>query len=201
MGTDIPDMLVPRAWPGRAPRSDIRITYDEAATKLSGVMADFVPRPRQVNGRVTALEALDIRVGTIQSLRPTWRSRKLVKLTVTFGQLLAADPGGPKTERADVREIEGRQALFVVNLAPREMAGEMSEGMLFDIGYADGITPVLAVPEHRCPTASARGRFVLVAPLEGGAVGSWFRGSRVGHSSRGCPRTKRTPRSALSSVG
>ena len=27
------------------------------------------------------------------------------------------------------------------------MMGEMSEGMLFDIGYADGITPVLAVPE------------------------------------------------------
>ena len=28
------------------------------------------------------------------------------------------------------------------------MAGETSEGMLFDIGFADGITPVLAVPER-----------------------------------------------------
>ena len=27
------------------------------------------------------------------------------------------------------------------------MAGEISEGMLFDIGYEDGITPVLAQPE------------------------------------------------------
>jgi len=37
--------------------------------------------------------------------------------------------------------------LFVVNLAPRTMAGEISEGMIFDIGYSDGIVPVLAVPE------------------------------------------------------
>jgi tRNA-binding EMAP/Myf-like protein len=37
--------------------------------------------------------------------------------------------------------------LFVVNLEPRVMMGEVSEGMLFDIGYADGISPALAVPE------------------------------------------------------
>jgi tRNA-binding EMAP/Myf-like protein len=41
----------------------------------------------------------------------------------------------------------GQQALFVVNLPPRKMAGEVSEGMMFDIGYADGLEPVLAVPE------------------------------------------------------
>jgi tRNA-binding EMAP/Myf-like protein len=39
----------------------------------------------------------------------------------------------------------------VVNLEPRKMMGEVSEGMLFDIGYADGITPVLAVPEKQVP--------------------------------------------------
>jgi hypothetical protein len=31
------------------------------------------------------------------------------------------------------------------------MAGEVSEGMLFDIGYADGISPVLATPESEVP--------------------------------------------------
>lgn len=29
--------------------------------------------------------------------------------------------------------------MFLVNLEPRKMMGELSEGMLFDIGYADGI--------------------------------------------------------------
>ena len=38
-----------------------------------------------------------------------------------------------------------------MNLEPKRMAGETSEGMLFDIGFADGITPVLAVPERDVP--------------------------------------------------
>ena len=54
-------------------------------------------------------------------------------------------------------EIEGSQALFVVNLEPRKMMGEISEGMLFDIGYADGITPVLAVPEKKVPDGTRVG--------------------------------------------
>ena len=57
----------------------------------------------------------------------------------------------PLLSGQDYQEIQGRQALFVVNLEPRRMAGDLSEGMLFDIGYADGITPVLAVPERPVP--------------------------------------------------
>ncbi|HSG81074.1 MAG TPA: tRNA-binding protein, partial [Gemmatimonadota bacterium] len=64
---------------------------------------------------------------------------------------------GMKQERANPREIEGRQALFVVNLAPRKMAGEVSEGMLFDIGYPDGIQPALAVPERPVPNGARLG--------------------------------------------
>jgi hypothetical protein len=37
------------------------------------------------------------------------------------------------------------------------MAGIESEGMLFDIGYADGITPVLAQPEIPVPDGSRVG--------------------------------------------
>lgn len=55
------------------------------------------------------------------------------------------------------REIEGRQALFVVNLAPRPMAGEISEGMLFDIGYSDGVAPALAMPERAVPNGARAG--------------------------------------------
>jgi tRNA-binding protein len=31
------------------------------------------------------------------------------------------------------------------------MAGEISGGMLFDLGFADGLGPSLAVPEQRVP--------------------------------------------------
>lgn len=37
------------------------------------------------------------------------------------------------------------------------MAGEVSEGMLFDIGYADSIVPVLAVPEKLVPNGARAG--------------------------------------------
>jgi hypothetical protein len=37
------------------------------------------------------------------------------------------------------------------------MAGMVSEGMLLDIGYSEGITPVLAVPESGVPDGAERG--------------------------------------------
>jgi hypothetical protein len=37
------------------------------------------------------------------------------------------------------------------------MAGEMSEGMLFDLGYADGLVPALAVPERAVPDGTRAG--------------------------------------------
>jgi tRNA-binding EMAP/Myf-like protein len=47
--------------------------------------------------------------------------------------------------------------LFVINLEPKQIAGEVSEGMLLDIGYADGIKPVLAVPEEEVPNGTRAG--------------------------------------------
>jgi tRNA-binding protein len=94
------------------------------------------------------LEKVDIRVGTIESVQDVAGSDKLVRLTVDFGDHKRSILVGMKQERRNPSEIEGRQALFVVNLPPRKMMGELSEGMLFDIGYADGVTPVLAVPER-----------------------------------------------------
>ena len=84
-------------------------------------------------------------------------SEKLVKLRVDFGSQERQILAGFKGERQNPREIEGKQALFVVNLEPKEMFGELSEGMLFDIGYADGITPVLAIPEKQVPNGVRAG--------------------------------------------
>jgi hypothetical protein len=35
--------------------------------------------------------------------------------------------------------------------------GRISEGMLFDVGYADGLTPVLAVPEKEIAEGARAG--------------------------------------------
>lgn len=104
------------------------------------------------------LEKLDIRVGTIQEVLDIEKSDKLIKLIVDFGDFKRQILVGMKNERKDPKaEIEGKQALFVVNLEPKEMMGEKSEGMLFDIGYADGVTPVLAMPEKPVPNGVRAG--------------------------------------------
>lgn len=103
------------------------------------------------------LNQIDIRVGTILTVTDVPNSQKLVALEVSFGDHRRIVLAGMKRERANPREIEGKQALFVVNLPPRKMAGMVSEGMLFDIGYSDGITPVLATPEAHVPDGTRAG--------------------------------------------
>src|SRR5213593_3889582 len=107
----------------------------------------FVPAPIKPSIEMADLEKIDIRAGTIISVEDVPNSDKLMKLTVSFGNHQRTIIAGIKQERANPKEIEGTQALFVVNLPPRKMRGEVSEGMIFDIGYADGLTPVLAVTE------------------------------------------------------
>lgn len=120
-------------------------------------MASFRPAPVKPTVAISVLESLDIRVGTIQSIAGVPASRKLIKLTVDFGDHTRSILAGMKQERADTSELVGRQALFVVNLEPKRMLGETSEGMVIDVGFADGLIPVLAVPESRVPDGARAG--------------------------------------------
>jgi len=103
------------------------------------------------------LEKLDVRIGTITEVNDVPKSDKLVRLTVDFGEFTRQILVGMKKERENPQEITGKQALFVVNLPPKELMGELSEGMMFDIGFANGITPVLAVPEYTVPNGACAG--------------------------------------------
>ena len=120
-------------------------------------MPDFIPAPVKPIVAIAALESLDFRIGTIERVEEIPRSGKLMKLSVNFGDHSRTILAGIKKERENPREIEGRQALFVLNLEPRKMAGEISQGMLFDIGYTDSVTPVLAVPERPVPNGTRAG--------------------------------------------
>jgi len=115
------------------------------------------PAPIKEPATIDDLARLDIRVGTIVAVDDVEGSSKLVTLTVDLGDHQRSILAGIKRERDDPAEIVGRQALFVVNLAPRKMAGVVSEGMLFDLGYEDGVTPTLAVPERPVPNGTRAG--------------------------------------------
>lgn len=105
----------------------------------------------------STLQAIDVRVGTIRRVEEVPKSDKLLRLTVSFGDHERRILAGMKQERPDYASLVGRQALFVVNLEPRKMMGETSEGMLFDLGYADGVLPALAVPEREMPDGARAG--------------------------------------------
>ncbi len=120
-------------------------------------MDDFTPAPTKTTVQFRVLEALDIRVGTIERVEEVPRSHQLMRLTVDFGDHTRAVLAGIRKERENPQEIVGKQALFVVNREPRTIAGEVSQGMLFDLGYADGFTPVLAMPERPVPNGTRAG--------------------------------------------
>ena len=117
-----------------------------------------MPSPMKPLVSLDDIEKIDVRIGTIELVEEVPRSDRLVKLTVNFGDHKRSILVGMKKERSDPKtEVEGKQALFVVNLGSRKMVGQISEGMLFDIGYADGLAAVLAVPEKPVPDGCRAG--------------------------------------------
>jgi tRNA-binding protein len=120
-------------------------------------MPEMTPAPVKPEISFDDLQKLDVRVGTIRAVEDVPSSDKLVRLRVDFGDHVRTILAGLRKERAKPQDIEGVQALFVVNMKPRRMAGEMSQGMLFDLGYEDGIMPALAVPERPVPNGARAG--------------------------------------------
>ena len=117
----------------------------------------FEPAPVKPLVSYKEFSKLDIRVGTILLVEDIPKSKKLVRLTVDFGDHKRNILVGMKKERENPKEIEGTQTLFIVNLEPSKMMGELSEGMILDIGYADKLNPVLSIPEKHIPNGARVG--------------------------------------------
>jgi tRNA-binding protein len=121
------------------------------------VLTAFQVAPTKPTITLDTLQRVDVRVGTIESVEDVEGSDKLVRLRVNLGDRTATILAGMKKERQNPKEIQGKQALFVVNLEPRKIFGEVSEAMLLDLGYQDGIIPVLATPERPVPNGTRAG--------------------------------------------
>ena len=71
---------------------------------------------------------LDIRAGTVTKIEEVPKSKKLLKLEVAFGAEV-----GTRTILAGIKGtplIEGQKVTAIINLAPRQMMGFESHGML-----------------------------------------------------------------------
>lgn len=74
----------------------------------------------------------DLRVGTIVSIEPVPKSKKLIKLEVSFGPTIGNRIilAGLASAHAKGHVNVGQRVMAVLNLAPREMFGITSNGMI-----------------------------------------------------------------------
>jgi tRNA-binding protein len=120
-------------------------------------MSDFKPAPIKTAVTIAAVEALDIRLGEIVAVDNVPNSSKLVRLTVSFGDHTRSILAGMRKEREHLEELIGRQTIFIINLQPKRLAGELSEGMLLDLGFADGLNPAMLLSERSMPNGTRAG--------------------------------------------
>lgn len=88
-------------------------------------------------------EKLDIRIGTIEKAEVVLASAKLVRLEIDFGAFKRVVFAGIK-EWFSPSDLVGKQIPVVVNLAPRKMMNEFSQGMILaadDEGRAGLLLP------------------------------------------------------------
>lgn len=93
------------------------------AQDLCGNMPDITIAPVKPVIQSDVLDRIDVRVGTIRKVEDVPGSDKLVRLIVDFGDRQRSILVGMKRERKDPKEVEGKQALFVVNLEPKKIMG------------------------------------------------------------------------------
>jgi tRNA-binding protein len=115
----------------------------------------FAPRPVKPVVPFETAQKLDVRVGTIRSVGQVPGTDRLATLVVDFADRQRTIVAGLRTERSSPAALIGQQALFAINLPPKTIRGQVSEGMLMDIGYEDGVRPALAQPEWPVPDGVA----------------------------------------------
>src|SRR5690606_10067656 len=80
---------------------------------------------------------MDIRVGTIVAAEKVAKTKKLLKLSVDTGIDVRTVVSGI-AEYYEPEKIIGQQVSILVNLAPREIKGIQSQGMILMAADADG---------------------------------------------------------------
>jgi methionyl-tRNA synthetase len=97
---------------------------------------------------------LELRVATVVECKPHANADKLLVLQIDLGAETRQICAGLRQHVADPQSLVGKQIVVVANLAPRQMRGEISQGMLL------------------AATDAATGRVIVVTPSEPVPAGS-----------------------------
>ncbi len=105
--------------------------------------------PQKPHVSFDEFEKMDIRIGTILEAAPVPKTKKLLKFKIDTGIDVREIVSGI-AEHFTPEELVGRQVTVLANLAPREIKGVVSHGMILMTERADGKYS-LVVPTEKVP--------------------------------------------------
>ena len=100
-------------------------------------MANAVAKPAKENITFDEFSKMDIRIGTILEAEKVAKTKKLLKLKIDTGIDQRTVVSGI-AEFFSPEDIIGQQVSILVNLAPRDIKGITSQGMILMAENADG---------------------------------------------------------------
>ena len=106
-------------------------------SRLANIAAEKPADPQKETITYDDFDKMDIRVGTIVEAEKVPKAKKLLKLTIDTGIDRRTVVSGI-AESFSAEEVVGRQVCILVNLAPREIKGILSTGMILMTEHPDG---------------------------------------------------------------
>lgn len=91
---------------------------------------------------------MDLRIGKVESCEEKEGSDKLLRLTVDFGEEGKRNILTGIKQWYQPEDLVKKQFLFIINLEPRKIMGEFSEGMIL---AAEGDKPMPLTPIEQVP--------------------------------------------------
>ncbi|GAB3287790.1 methionine--tRNA ligase [Hymenobacter tenuis] len=120
-------------------------------TKKANELAAAVSAPAKEDISFEQFQTMDLRIGTIVAAEKVAKTKKLLKLSVDLGF------DEPRTIVSGIAEhflpeaLVGQQVQVLLNLAPREIKGIQSQGMLLMAENADGTLSLMQPSSHVRP--------------------------------------------------
>jgi methionyl-tRNA synthetase len=120
------------------------------ASKASSAEASSTPIKENID--FESFQKMDIRIAKVLEAERVPKTKKLLKLIVEVGSEKRTVVSGI-AESYSPEEMIGKSVLFLANLAPREIKGIESQGMILMADIADGKLSILQ-PERDTPSGS-----------------------------------------------
>ncbi len=115
------------------------------ATKKTNELEEAMTNPAKSNIEYEDFAKLDIRIGTIIAAEKVAKTKKLLKLTIDTGLDKRTVVSGI-AEYFEPEKIIGQQVSILINLAPKELRGIESQGMILMAENSDGTLEFVTTP-------------------------------------------------------